>query len=142
MKIVNEAMLKLASELAREFGYIETDSRVENLMRSDFWGTRYNAALHYLKMREMLMFEVVRYSMPIFEGEKKDKTAHPRIELRVRFLNPRIDIHLPDGGYVGLEYSMESRHFEEAQIWKDSGFAKASAIKERLETLIKRGGHV
>lgn len=92
MKIVNQTLLKVAEEIARKYGYIETDHRVENLLEHDFWGTRFAAAKYFLKFHEIPKFESVRYSYPIFEDDLEEKQARPKIELRVRFANPRIDI--------------------------------------------------
>ena len=125
MKIVNQALLQVANEIAREYGYIETDRKIENLMLSDFWGTRFQAVKYYLNFHKIPEFESVRYSYPVWEDA-----------LRVRFANPRIDIDFPDGGYVGLEYSPASCSFEEAQIFGDSGYRKMPIVKERIEAII------
>ena len=136
MKIVNQALLKVAAEVASEFGYIETDHRVEDLTKSDFWGTSFYATKQFLKTGIAPTFETVKYTYPIMEEEKDEKAPTPKIELRVRFANPRIDIRFPEGGFIGLEYNPESHEFEEAQIFGESGYWKLPVIKERIEQLI------
>lgn len=136
MKIVNQTLLKVAEEIARKYGYIETDHRVENLLEHDFWGTRFAAAKYFLKFHEIPKFESVRYSYPIFEDDLEEKQARPKIELRVRFANPRIDISFPDGGYIGLEYEPATMNFAEAQIFGDNGYKKFASVKGRIEKLI------
>lgn len=137
MKIVNEVMLQVAAEIARQYVYIETDHRIVNLIKSSFWGTSYWAIKSYLKTKEIPMFETVEYSYPVFEDDLDETKVRPRIELRVRFNRPRIDIHFPDGGFVGMEFKPETYEFAEAQIWNDEGFEKAPVIKHRIEELIK-----
>lgn len=136
MKIVNQALLQVANEIAREYGYIETDRKIENLMLSDFWGTRFQAVKYYFNFHKIPEFESVRYSYPVWEDDLDEKKRRPKITFRVRFANPRIDIDFPDGGYVGLEYSPASCSFEEAQIFGESGYRKLPVIKERIEQLI------
>ena len=137
MKIVNEVMLQVAAEIASQYGYIETDHRMVNLISSSCWGTSYWAIKSYLKTKVMPMFEAVNYSYPIFEDDLDKTKVRPRIELRVRFSRPRIDIFFPDGGFVGMEFNCETYEFAEAQIWYDGGFEKAPVIKHRIEELIK-----
>ena len=136
MKIVNQALLRVAEEIARKFGYIETDHRTENLTLDKFWGTSFCAAKRFLKTREVPTFESVRYSYPIFEDDLDESKPRPKIELRVRFDNPRIDIRFPDGGFVGVEYKQDTHEFSEAQVFGDSGYWKLCVVKERIEQLI------
>lgn len=60
MKIVNQALLKVAEEIAQKFGYIETDHRTEDLTKDKFWGTSFCAAKRYLRTHEVPTFESVR----------------------------------------------------------------------------------
>lgn len=136
MEIVNQALLQVAREVARNYGYIETDHHVEDLTLHKFWGTSFYYVKKYLETHIAQTFESVCYSYPIFEDELDEKKARPKIELRVRFANPRIDIRFPDGGFIGLEYNPESHEFEEAQIFGESGYWKLPVIKERIEQLI------
>ena len=137
MKIVNQALLKTAEEVARHFGYIEVDHFTQNLMKSDFWGTSFYAVKRWQESgyKEIPTFEVVKYIMPIFEDELDENKSRPRIELRVRFNNPRIGIYFPDGGYVGLEYSPEGE-FKEAQIFDEKGYGYLPVIKEKVDRWI------
>lgn len=136
MKIVNQALLQVAEELARKYGYIETEHEVKDLMKDDFWGTSYCAAKRYLETKEEQTFEVVKYVKPIFEDDIDPDKSRPRIELRVRFNNPRIGIYLPEGGYVGLEYKPDGT-FAEAQIFDDNGYYAIPVIKEMIEKSIQ-----
>ena len=133
MKIVNQALLKVAEEGARHFGYIEVEHYTQNLMRSDFWGTSFYATKRYVESgyKDIPTFEVVKYVLPVFEGELDENKSRPRIELSVRFRNPRIGIHFPEGGYVGLEYSPEGE-FKEAQIFDETGYDYLPVIKEKV----------
>jgi hypothetical protein len=136
MKIVNQALLKVAEEIAQKFGYIETDRRTEDLTKDKFWGTSFCAAKRYLRTNEVPTFESVRYSYPIFEDDVDESKPRPKIELRVRFENPRIDIRFPDGGFIGLEYKPDTHEFSEAQIFGEDGYWKLPYVKERIDQLI------
>jgi hypothetical protein len=139
MKIVNQALLKVAEEVARRFGYIEVEHYTQNLMKSDFWGTSFYATKQYVESeyKEIPTFEVVKYILPVFEDEKDENKSRPRIELRVRFRNPRIGIYFPEGGYVGLEYSPEGE-FKEAQIFDERGYDYLPVIKEKVAHWINK----
>ena len=136
MKIVNQALLNVAEEIAQKFGYIETDHRTEDLTKDKFWGTSFCAAKRYLRTNEVPTFESVRYSYPIFEDDVDESKPRPKIELRVRFENPRIDIRFPDGGFIGLEYKPDTHEFSEAQIFGEDGYWKLPYVKERIDQLI------
>lgn len=136
MKIVNKALLKVAGEIAREYGYIKTKHEVENLVRSKFWGTSYYAAKTFVETKEFPTFESVRYIYPVFDYEQDAGKSVPKIELDVRFKNPRICVRYPDGGFVSVEYSTDSYEFSEAQIFGESGYQKLPALKQRIEELI------
>lgn len=137
MKIVNQALLRTAEELANHFGYIEVEHYTQNLVKSDFWGTSYYATKSWLESgcKEYPTFEVVKYILPVFEDELDENRSRPRIELRVRFRNPRIGIYFPEGGYVGLEYSPEGE-FKEAQIFDERGYDYLPVIKEKVDSWI------
>ena len=135
MKIVNQALVNVAEELARKFGYIEVEHKVADLMKDSFWGTAYYAAKMYLETKEEQTFEVVKYVKPIFEDELDPDKSRPKIETWVRFCNPRLSVYLPDGGMVSLEYK-EDGTFAECQIFDGSGFEAAPSIKRDVEEWI------
>ena len=108
----------------------------EDLTKDKFWGTSFCAAKRYLRTNEVPTFESVRYSYPIFEDDVDESKPRPKIELRVRFENPRIDIRFPDGGFIGLEYKPDTHEFSEAQIFGEDGYWKLPYVKERIDQLI------
>lgn len=129
-------MLKVAEEYAMKYGYIETSHKVENLMLSDFWGTSFSATKKYIETNVVPTFESIRYIYPIFDYEQEEGKRVPKIELDVRFENPRISVRFPDGGFVSLEYKPDSHEFSEAQIFGEVGFQKLPVVKQRIEELI------
>lgn len=123
---VNEAMLIVAEEVARELGYINTGKGVIEGNNSSFWGNREFYADKQVKF--------CKYILPQWEGEKDESKRSPKIAIDMHWGNPRLGIDYPDGSFCCLTY--ESGKLSEAQAFKANGLSRAIDIEKRIEKLI------
>lgn len=121
---VNEAMLTVAGEIAKENGYITTREPYKHYARKDtFWGNLVKSLeepdLHIL---------TAEYILPAFEGEPSHK-----IDIDMYFGRPRLNVRLPEA-CAHLTY----RHgvLSETQAFFEGGLELAMNLKERIDKLI------
>lgn len=124
---VNEAMLAVADEIAKENGYIMTREPYKHYARKDnFWGNLVQSVkepdLHIL---------TAEYILPAFENEP----SH-RIDIDMFFGKPRLNVRLPDA-CAHLTY--RDGVLSEAQAFLEGGLALAVNLKERIDILLTTG---
>lgn len=130
---VNEAMLIVAEEVARELGYIEVGKEVINGLQDNFWGNRVIAAKCYPKL---VIVKSCKYILPQWEDEKDESKRKPKIEIDMHWGNPRLAIDYPDGSFCCLVY--KDGKVSEAQAFGESGLLRAIYIKQRVDKLINQ----
>lgn len=137
MKIVNEAMLRCAAEIARLYGnFIETD-RITINMEDDKEYDNFMVGYDYYRehdYEEHLVIEKVKYIRPVFEGEERN-TA--KIEIDANCGNPRLTVIHPNGMVsFSLTYDREDDMFFEASVSGKQGFELAMQAKQRIDKLV------
>lgn len=125
---VNEALLIVAEEVARELGYIEVSKHVINGFQDNFWGNRAIAADKQVKS--------CLYILPQWEGEKDENKRKPKVKIDMHWGNPRLGIDYPDGSFCCLTYKDEK--FSEAQSFNEKGLSHALDINQRINKLINQ----
>lgn len=125
---VNEAMLIVAEEVARELGYIEVSKNVIKGFQDDFWGNRAIAADKQVKS--------CLYILPQWEGEKNENKRNPKVRIDMFWGNPRLGIDYPDSSFCCLTY--KDGKVSEAQAFGESGLLRAIYIKQRVDKLINQ----
>lgn len=125
---VNEAMLIVAEEVARELGYIEVSREVINGLQDNFWGNRAMAADKQVKS--------CKYILPQWEGERDENKRKPEIEIDMHWGRPRLGIDYPDSSFCCLTY--KDGKVSEAQAFGENGLARAIDIKQRVDKLINQ----
>lgn len=130
---VNEAMLIVAEEVARELGYIEVSKEVINGLQDNFWGNRAAAAKCYPKL---VIVKSCLYILPQWESEKDERKRNPKVEIDMYWGKPRLGIDYPDGSFCCLTY--KDGKVSEAQAFGESGLLRAIYIKQRVDKLINQ----
>lgn len=125
---VNEAMLIVAEEVARELGYIDAGRKIIEGSKDWFWGNREMAA-----DKQVI---ACKYILPQWEGEKDENKRSPKIEIDMYWGNPRLGIDYPDGSFCCLTY--KDGNVSEAQAFKENGLSHALDIKQRVDKLINQ----
>ncbi len=120
---VNEAMVKVAEEIAREEGYICVYEPYKHYARKDsFWGNQYAA----VKANNLdLHIITTKWIRPAFEGERVY-----RIDIDMYFGEPRLNIQLP-GGSAHLTY--KEGKLSETQCFGEDALMLAAYYKERID---------
>lgn len=129
---INQAMLIVAEQVAKELGYIEVSKNAHNALRDRFWGNRAVAAM----AGKPVVITTCKYILPIFEGEKDENKRRPKIEIDMFWGRPRLGIDLLDGTFCCLIY--KDGICSEAQAFGEKGLAFALSIKERIDYLINQ----
>lgn len=127
---VNQAMLTVAEQTAKELGYIEVSKHTVNALRDRFWGNRAVAAI----AGKPVVINTCKYILPLFEEDKDPKKRHPKIEIDMYWGKPRLGIDLSDGTFCCLTY--RDNICSEAQAFGERGLAFALSIKERIDYLL------
>lgn len=125
---INEAMLIVAEEVARELDYIEVSKNVIKGFQDDFWGNRAIAADKQVKS--------CLYILPQLEGEKDERKRSPKIKIDMYWGKPRLGIDYPDGSFCCLTY--KDGKVSEAQAFGENGLSRAVEIQQRIEKLINQ----
>lgn len=125
---VNEAMLIVSEEVARELGYIEIGKEVIEGKNSSFWGNREFAADKQVKS--------CLYILPQWEGEKDENKRKPKVKIDMHWGNPRLGIDYPDGSFCCLTY--KNGKVSEAQAFNEKGLSHALDINQRINKLINQ----
>ena len=141
MTIICSAMHDVAEQIARENGFILVANEDRLLRKDKFWGNSYVAVEYLMKhgYKEELKYEYFKFVYPIFEEEKNEKFASPKIELDMHFGNPRLTVYHKDnaGGFC-LTYSRERLKFSEAQVFGEHGFEMAIEAKTAIESILEK----
>lgn len=125
---INEAMLIVAEEVARELDYIEVSKNVIKGFQDDFWGNRAIAADKQVKS--------CLYILPQLEGEKDERKRSPKIKIDMYWGKPRLGIDYPDGSFCCLTY--KDGKVSEAQAFGENGLSRAVEIQQRIDKLINQ----
>ena len=121
---VNEAMIKVAEEVAREYGYICVHEPYKHYaMRDKFWG---NIAAAVEAKDYNLHITSVKYIRPAFEGENIY-----RIDIDMHFGKPRLNVRLPDGNSAHLFY--KNGLLSETQTFGWLSLTLAAHLQERID---------
>lgn len=129
---INQAMLIVAEQVAKELGYIEVSKNAHNALRDRFWGNRAVAEM----AGKPVVITTCKYILPIFEGEKDENKRRPKIEIDMFWGRPRLGIDLPDGTFCCLTY--KDGICSEAQAFGDKGIVFAASIKEKIDYYINQ----
>ena len=125
---VNEAMLIVAEEVARELCYIDAGKEVIEGKKDWFWGNQAIAADKKIKS--------CLYILPQWEGEKNENKRSPKVEIDMYWGRPRLGIDSPDSSFCCLTY--KNGKVSEAQAFGENGLARAIDIKQRIDKLINQ----
>lgn len=128
---VNEAMLIVAEEVAKELGYIEVHKNVINGERDSFWGNKFIAAQSY---PIPVVVKSCLYILPQMESEKDGNKRSPKVKIDMFWGSPRLGIDYPDSSFCCLTY--KEGKVSEAQAFGENGLSRAFDIKQRIDKLI------
>lgn len=127
---INEIMLIVASEIARDNGYILADERVIIGKKDWFWGNREAFPDARVMSRT--------YILPAWEEEReKEGYFTSKIYLDMHWGKPRLHVRYPDGTSCCLTYGNDG--CSEAQSFGPDGLSKAFRIQERIDDLNTKG---
>lgn len=127
---INEIMLTVASEIARDNGYILADERVIIGKKDWFWGNREAFPDARVMSRT--------YILPAWEEEReKEGYFTSKIYLDMHWGKPRLHVRYPDGTSCCLTYGNDG--CSEAQSFGPDGLSKAFRIQERIDDLNTKG---
>lgn len=126
---INEILLTVADEIARDNGYILTEERVIIGKNDWFWGNKVGFPNTQVKSRT--------YILPAWEEEQEGEDYFTRkIYLDMYWGKPRIHVKYPDGAFCCLTYSNDG--CIEAQAFSPIGLKKALWIQEKIDKLYNR----
>ena len=129
---VNEAMIKVAENEAKKYGYIEVSKDVLDAKQDSFWG---NKVIGYTSKTPVII-TTCKYILPVFEDEKEENKSIPKIFIDMHWGEPRIRITLPDGTAACLTY--KNNVCNEVQAFRENGLKLALSIKEQIDNLLKQ----
>ena len=129
----NQAMLLVAEQTAREYGYIEVGKRTIDAMKDNFWGNNYLGVKAMMEGYSITV-ESCKYIIPMFEEDREKENRRPKIEIDMHFGKPRLGIDLPGGTSCFLTY--RDNICSEAQAFGNNGLAFALSIKDKIDYLI------
>ncbi|MBR5271782.1 MAG: hypothetical protein IKU25_00455 [Clostridia bacterium] len=129
----NQAMLLVAENTAKEYGYIEVGKRTIDAMKDNFWGNNYLGVKAMMEGRSITV-ESCKYIIPMFEEDREKVSRRPKIEIDMHFGKPRLGIDLPSGTSCFLTY--RDNICTEAQAFGNNGLAFALSIKDKIDYLI------
>lgn len=125
---INEAMLAVAEEIAREYGYILIDESIILGKNHWFWGNKRHYPGVQVKSRT--------YILPVWEEEHDiPNYIGCKIYIDMYWGTPRIDVTYPDGSCCCLSFNAENR--VDAQAFGNVGLEKAVDLKNAILELVK-----
>lgn len=132
---VNDAMLTVAENLAKSYGYIEVEApEKHNALNDPFWGN-FAAGVKARKEGKELVITTCRYIIPTFENEKSGgANGTPRIHIDMIWGKPRLNISLPDKTFACLTYT--DGVLSEAQAFGPAGLELAVSVKKQIDSLL------
>lgn len=120
---INEIMLTVASEIARDNGYILADERVIIGKKDWFWGNREAFPDARVMSRT--------YILPAWEEEReREGDFTSKIYLDMHWGKPRLHVRYPDGTSCCLTYGNEG--CSEGQSFGPAGLEKHLIYKVKL----------
>lgn len=123
---INEIMLTVASEIARDNGYILADERVIIGKKDWFWGNREAFPDARVMSRT--------YILPAWEeGREREGDFTSKIYLDMHWGNPRLHGRYPDGTSCCLTYGNEG--CSEGQSFGPAGLEKAFNLQSKIDKL-------
>lgn len=129
----NQAMLSVAEQAAKDFGFIEVSKHRIDALKDTFWGNNVIGAKAFMKGEKPVFVDACKYILPRFE---EDSIAPHRIYIDMHWGNPRLHINLPSGVSCCLTY--KDGICSEAQAFGDRGLEFALCIKDKIDYLIKK----
>lgn len=123
---VNQAMLLVAEEVARELGYVDAGTKIIVGSKDSFWGNREMAA-----DKQVIS---CKYILPFWEDDENE--IKPKIEIDMQWGSPRLGIRYPDGSFCNITY--KDGEMSEAQAFHENGLSNALDIKQRIDKLINQ----
>lgn len=131
----NQAMLIVAEQAAKDFGFIEVSKHQIDAERDLFWGNKMIGIESRLKNGKPVILDACKYIIPQFEEDRDKNKRTPRIQIDMHWGKPRLGIDLPNGTSCFLTY--KDNLCTEAQAFGDKGLAFALCIKDKIDYLIK-----
>ena len=131
----NQAMLSVAEQAARDFGYIEVSRHQIDAEKDSFCGNKVIGINAKLNGGEPVVVNACKYIIPVFDEDKDKSKTTPRISIDMHWGNPRLNIYLPSGASCCLTYKNDI--CSEAQAFGERGLEFALCIKEKIDYLIK-----
>lgn len=145
IKLLNEAMVRVARWYAQYFGYIEIEDReVDVLKEEKFWGNVLVASQYCSNhdYKKRFTYHKVLFVQPMLEEEKPEGKRVGKIEIDLLFGAPRLSVYYPSyvktGEMVNLTYEPETMEFRESQVWGKNGFEYAIYLKGRVDGAIAK----
>lgn len=123
---INEAMLRVAEDIARAYGYIEAQEPWKLYAKRDwFWGNQFAA-----KESPDLHITTCKYIRPAFEDEPT-----LRIDIDMSFGKPRLNVQIP-GASAHVMY--RDGHLCEAQAFLEKGPLLVLEIQNYIDEYLKK----
>lgn len=127
MADVNQIMLIVADEIARENGYIQIEEKTITGKTDWFWGNRAACPEAQVKSRT--------YVRPAWEDEQETSRYRPcKIYIDMNWGKPRIHV-TTNNAFCCLTYSQDG--FTEAQAYGENGLDEAVSLKNKIDKLIR-----
>lgn len=131
----NQAMLIVAEQAAKDFGFIEVNKHRIDAELDSFWGNKVIGIKARLKGERPVIVNACEYIIPQFEEDRDKNKRTPRIQIDMHWGKPRLGIDLPNGTSCFLTYKDDL--CIEAQAFGDKGLTFALCIKDKIDYLIK-----
>ena len=93
----NQAMLIVAEQAAKDFGFIEVSKHRIDAERDLFWGNKMIGIESRLKSGKPVIVDACKYIIPQFEEDRDKNKRTPRIQIDMHWGKPRLGIDLPNG---------------------------------------------
>lgn len=125
---INQILLTIADEIARENGYIMIDEKLIIGKNDWFWGNR--------KAWPNAQVLARTYILPAWEDEQERQDySTNKVYLDMHWGNPRIHVRYPDGISCCLTYRNTDNSCSEVQAFGSTGLTKASYIQNKINEL-------
>lgn len=134
---VNEAMLVLAEEYARKYGYIEVSPKHEiDGLKDNFWGNQQLAFIAKYRDGKDLKIDGCKYILPMLDTEQEENETFPsRISIDMNWGEPRLSVYLPDKTFACLTY--KDGVYNDGQAFRNGGPELLMELKSKIDEMIK-----
>lgn len=126
---VNEAMLQVAKDFAKNNGYIEVSNHVIDAKTDSFWG---NKVLGY-ESKTPILVNACKYIIPVWEDDLEQITT-PKIYINMYWGKPRLFIGTPNKDAACITYKDNVCY--EAQAFGKNGIELALKLKTEIDNLL------